>query len=358
MALSWGGVGGNRHEEVTSEMGSAELAMEWQTLADLAKGAALPQESFRTQYGGPFLLEINPESPVAFGETQIFDVEKVKDSAKVPSVKDSAILTFAPGVATFVLGRGEGCEIRVASASVSDRQCVFEKVGPIWSLKDAGSKNGTFLNGRRLGPEEQSPLKFGTKLMMGEAQFLFLGPDDCYDLLQEMFKEPRIRPRSIGKFKADFKAAGTAERILQDFPGPFLVVQAPTSGTGDSGPVSTNTVTLSREEISKASNRNPNVADAVFDLSKHSLVRIGRATVTQIHIPLGAISNLHAALVKEEGRWFVQDLGAKNGTYVWGERLDGRKALESGNEVLFGNVKSIFMSTEDFVTYAGNRDIV
>jgi ABC transport system ATP-binding/permease protein len=335
-------------------MGSAELAMEWQTLAELAKGAALPQDIFRTRYGGPFLLEINPESPVAFGETQAFDVEKVKASDKVPTIKDSAILTFAPGGVTFVLGRGESCEIRVANASISDRQCVFEKVGPIWSIRDTGSKNGTFLNGRRLNPDEQSPLKFGTKLLMGEAQFLFLGVEDCYDLLQEMFKEPRIRPRSIGKFKADFKAAGTAERILKDFPGPFLVVQAPTSGAGDSGPVSTNT--LSREELSKTNNRN--VADAVFDLSKHSLVRIGRATVTQIHIPLGAISNLHAALMKEDGRWYVQDLGAKNGTYIWGDRVDDRKLLESGNEVLFGNVKSIFMNTEDFVTYAGNRDIV
>lgn len=343
-------------QEVASEMGSAELAMEWQTLADLAKGAALPQETFRTQYAGPFLLEINPESPVAFGETQVFDVEKVKGSEKLPSLKDSMILTFAPGVTTFVLGRGEACEIRVAHASVSDRQCQFEKVGPIWSVKDLGSKNGTFLNGRKLGPEEQSPLKFGTKLMMGEAQFLFLGADDCYDLLQEMFKEPRIRPRSIGKFKADFKNAGTADKILQEFPGPFLVVQAPTSGAGESGPVSTNTVTLSREELSKTNNRN--VADAVFDLSKHTFVRIGRATVTQIHIPLGAISNLHATLLKEDGKWFLQDLGAKNGTYIWGERVEGRRLLESGNEIHFGNIKSIFMTTQDFVTYAGNRDIV
>lgn len=336
-------------------MGSAEVAMEWQTLADLSRGAALPIEGFRVTYGGPFLLELNPESGVATGETRGFDPEKARGDMS-PSLKDSFILSFASGATSLTLGRGEGSQLRASHASVSDRHCTFERVGPIWSIKDAGSKNGTFLNGRQLGPEEQSPLKFGTKLMMGEAQFLFLGPDDCYELLQELCKEPRIRPRSMGKFKADFKLAGTADKILEQFPGPFLVVQAPTSGGDSGGPVSTNTVTLSREELSKKNDRN--VADAVFDLSRHTLVRIGRATVTQIHIPLGAISNLHAALVREDGKWYVQDMGAKNGTYLWGDRLDGRRELESGTEILLGNIKTIFFSTEDFVTYAGNRDIV
>ena len=56
-------------------MGSAEVAMEWQTLADLSRGAALPVESFRATYGGPFLLELNPEGGVATGETRAFDPE-------------------------------------------------------------------------------------------------------------------------------------------------------------------------------------------------------------------------------------------------------------------------------------------
>jgi pSer/pThr/pTyr-binding forkhead associated (FHA) protein len=337
-------------------MGSAGVAMEWQTLADLAKNAALPVDRFRSAFGGPFLLELSPEGPMATGETRGFDPDKLRDEM-APSLQSSLILNLGQGQdSSLVLGRGEACQIRVRHGSVSDRHCLLEKVGPIWSIKDAGSKNGTFLNGRRLADEEQSPLKVGTKLGAGEAQFLFLGVDDCYELLQELVKEPRIRPRSIAKFRADFKAAGTADKILIAFPGPFLVVQAPTSGGDAGGPVSTNTVTLSREELSKGQNRN--VADAVFDLSKHTLVRIGRATVTQIHIPLGAISNLHAALVREGGQWYVQDMGAKNGTYVWGERLDGRRVLESGTELHLGNIKSIFMNIEDFVTYVGNRDIV
>lgn len=334
--------------------GRAGVDLEWMTLADLAKGAAMPPELFKAQFGGPFLLELSPESNLAAGgETRDFNPEKLKAETS-PSLSSSLVLSLGQGE-QITLGRGAECTPRVTNPSVSDKHCVLERVGSMWSVRDAGSRNGTWLNGKQLGASEQLPLKFGTKLMLGEAQFLFLGPDDCYDLVQELSKEPRIRPRSIAKFRADFKQAGTPEKILATFPGPFLVVQAP-AGHGEASPVSTNTVTLSREQLAKTVDRN--VADAVFDLSRHTLVRIGRATVTQIHLPLGAISNLHAALIREGDGWAVQDMGAKNGTYIWGDKLDGRKKIDSGSEITLGNIKSIFFNTQDFVTYAASKDIV
>ena len=180
-----------------------------------------------------------------------------------------------------------------------------------------------------------------------------IGPEDCFDLLQELTREPRIRPRSLGKYRAEFNSLGSAGEVEKHYPGPFLVIQAPKGRSpvpGGGGPVSSNTVTLSQQELK--ANVNKNVADAVFNLANHALVRIGRASVSQIHLPLGAISNLHAALVCEDGTWFVQDLGAKNGTYVWGERLEGRKELESGMEITLGNIKSNFFNLQDFITYA------
>ena len=110
-----------------------------------------------------------------------------------------------------------------------------------------------------------------------------------------------------------------------------------------------------REELRRSVNKN--VTDAVFDLSRHSLVRIGRATLTQIHLPLGAISNLHAALSRgEEGSWSIQDIGSKNGTYLWGERITSSEGITSGSEIVLGNIKAIFFNTEDLVTYALHRD--
>jgi len=333
-----------------------EVAMEWQTLATLATGsAALPKSSFKSKFPTPFLLELDPESgELMSGETRDFNPELVKDTALSPSLQKSRIIPFEGDSLT--LGRGDDCTIKVNHASVSDVHAKFEAFGSIWSIQDSGSKNGTLLNGRKLNANEQSPIKFGTKIILGEAQFLFLSSEETFDLIQDLSREPRIRPKSLGKYRDEFKAAEDAEAVKKEFPGPFLVVQAPKAREAKGPAVNNNTITLSQEDLKKTVNKN--VTDAVFDLSNHNLVRIGRATVTQIHLPLGAISNLHAAFVRgdKDGQWFIQDLGAKNGTYLWGDRLEDRKEIESGTEVLLGNIKSIFFSTEDLLTYALHRD--
>ena len=42
--------------------------------------------------------------------------------------------------------------------------------GNMWSIKDTGSRNGTMINGRKLAMNEQPPLKFGTKIQLGESR--------------------------------------------------------------------------------------------------------------------------------------------------------------------------------------------
>jgi ABC transport system ATP-binding/permease protein len=333
--------------------------MDWQTLAELARDcAALPKAGFKTSYPSPFLLEVDSElgGEISTGETRDFDPDQVRAEGLQPSLTKSRIVNFGEG-ASFTIGRAEACDIRCAHETVSDNHCKFDSFGSIWAISELGSKNGVFLNGKRMKENEQSPLKFGTKLMLGEAQFLFLSSDDAFDLIQDLSKEPRIRPRSLGKYRTEFKDAGDAEAVQEAFPGPFLVVQAPKGREAvKAGAVSSNTIALSQDEMKKGVNKN--VTDAVFNLGNHNLVRIGRATVTQIHLPLGAISNLHAALVRGDTSWSIQDLGAKNGTFLWGDRLDGKKDLESGTEITLGNIKSIFFSTEDLLTYALHRDLV
>ena len=333
------------------------MAVVWQTLAELAKAsAALPKDQFLAQFPAPFLLELSSEQgeSLATNETRAYQPERLLEEAAPPSLTSSQIVYFGTGE-SFQTGRSSDCSIVCSHTTVSDHHCTFESFGSIWAIQDADSRNGTYLNGKRLASGQQSPLKFGTKIMLGEAQYQFLSSEDAFALIQELSREPRIRPRSLKKYRQEFSQAATPEQVRQRFPGPFLVVQAP-SGRSAAAPSvqSGNTIALSEEELKK--NLNKNVTDAVFDLSNHNLVRIGRATVTQIHLPLGAISNLHAALIREDAKWAIQDLGAKNGTHLWGERLEGSKEIESGTEIMLGNIKAIFFHTDDLLTYALHRD--
>jgi predicted component of type VI protein secretion system len=63
------------------------------------------------------------------------------------------------------LGRHDDCVIRIKSAQVSRRHCELFEVGGQLMLRDLGSANGTFVNGKRVTGEQS--LKHGDELTVG-----------------------------------------------------------------------------------------------------------------------------------------------------------------------------------------------
>jgi pSer/pThr/pTyr-binding forkhead associated (FHA) protein len=81
------------------------------------------------------------------------------------SASDSIKLTN--GVTT--LGRQETCQIQVKSSQVSRRHCeLYEKKG-VLLVKDLGSSNGTFVNGKKIRGEKA--LQSGDELTIGQVSF-------------------------------------------------------------------------------------------------------------------------------------------------------------------------------------------
>jgi pSer/pThr/pTyr-binding forkhead associated (FHA) protein len=71
-----------------------------------------------------------------------------------------------------VLGRGEGADVDIAHASVSQRHCQIRREGTGFVVQDLGSTNGTRLGLQKLsGPR---PLPSGSQLILGEADLLFV----------------------------------------------------------------------------------------------------------------------------------------------------------------------------------------
>jgi VWFA-related protein len=82
----------------------------------------------------------------------------------------------------------------------------------------------------------------------------------------------------------------------------------------------------------------------LYRLRSGSRVRIGRAPDNDIVVDDPTVSNAHAELRDEGGRWVVSDLGSTNGTYVNysganGERRVAVNALKDGSTVRFGEVR-------------------
>jgi hypothetical protein len=123
---------------------------------------------------------------------------------------------------TATLGRDPSCDLVLNDAKCSRRHAVIEAGPQGMSIRDNGSANGIFLNGRKV---ERSPLVEGDIVRLGETVLkvlpenitgtLMMGPDEMADFQET---EPIARPAGL---------AGPPPRSPAAPPPPGPVAQAP-----------------------------------------------------------------------------------------------------------------------------------
>jgi predicted component of type VI protein secretion system len=76
--------------------------------------------------------------------------------------------TLKLGDGITVVGRHDDCQLRIKSSQVSRRHCeLFEKKG-LLLVKDLGSSNGTYVNGKKI--ESQQVLEPGDEITVGQVR--------------------------------------------------------------------------------------------------------------------------------------------------------------------------------------------
>jgi FHA domain len=69
-----------------------------------------------------------------------------------------------------LVGRGPSCALCINERYVSAQHATMRFTGERWEIRDLGSRNGTFLDGVRIKPGEEFPLRQGAKIAFGKIE--------------------------------------------------------------------------------------------------------------------------------------------------------------------------------------------
>jgi pSer/pThr/pTyr-binding forkhead associated (FHA) protein len=77
------------------------------------------------------------------------------------------------------LGRGPDNDVVIDDATLSRLHLLFQKAGETWTVRDAGSTNGTTVEGARLGPDPVE-LQPGMRILAGSVRLTFYDSGGLY----------------------------------------------------------------------------------------------------------------------------------------------------------------------------------
>lgn len=82
------------------------------------------------------------------------------------------------------LGRAPNNDIVLPDQRVSKFHAYFRRVGPQWTLNDANSMNGTWVDDQAISRERSAALRSGARIRLAETlELVFLEPTELWDLV-------------------------------------------------------------------------------------------------------------------------------------------------------------------------------
>jgi len=96
-----------------------------------------------------------------------------------------ALMVRAGKPGQLTVGRERTCDIEINDATLSQLHLLLMQAGPLtWTVRDAGSRNGTWLDGAQLSPGEPRPLRDGQRIQAGQVVLSYYEPAGLFKRLQ------------------------------------------------------------------------------------------------------------------------------------------------------------------------------
>src|SRR5262245_19528521 len=91
-------------------------------------------------------------------ELKLVVLAGAKEGLEIPLKKDK-----------FLIGRAKECSLRAGSEAISRRHCAIVRTNDAYTIRDLGSRNGTYVNDIRI--TEEVPLTEGCEVRVGPLRF-------------------------------------------------------------------------------------------------------------------------------------------------------------------------------------------
>jgi hypothetical protein len=130
------------------------------------------ERAYRTAFG-----RVEDTSPTNLEQTGQLRVL----GAVIPVLKKEG----APFPDQIGVGRASNTDVCLPLTSISKYHAFFCLDGAGYTVSDAGSKNGTWLDGQRLSARNAVPIVDGARLRLGPYKFLFYSYHGFLDLLEQ-----------------------------------------------------------------------------------------------------------------------------------------------------------------------------
>ena len=208
-----------------------------------------------------------------------------------------------------VVGRDPSCAIVLqgeGTAVVSSRHARLVLQDGSWWLEDLGSRNGTFLNGRRITSGARQKVNLGDEISFGGT-----GPK----LLAE-----EVAGRNLAATISEATPAVPMQTLMEARPA------APAPPPAPAGPRQVVRLSLRTGDGKKLVGQD---VDVVIGRSRESIIRLEGDMAL-------AVSRRHARIFYSGWKICIEDLGSRNGTWLNRKRVEGPTIIERGDVIEFG----------------------
>ncbi|MFZ1086762.1 MAG: FHA domain-containing protein [Terracidiphilus sp.] len=266
--------------------------------------------------------------------------------------------------AAWLIGRGSDCDLVVPEAAVSTRHCRLTQQGSGFVIEDLGSKNGTFVNGKKIASGAPVPVVHGSRVTLGTSVPM---PWPVASSSLDSGRMARPLPKTGGLLitigrdpksdvQIDLPIVSWNHAVITEENGKYILEDRNSSNGTFLGDLSnriqrvvlnsSDEVYLGSYKISAARLLNLETKVEIGEASFQTVafqrdsMEAGRDPNCDIPLPdLAMVSWRHARFSRTPSGILVEDLGSRNGTYVNGVRVVGKVVAKPGQEIGLGSVR-------------------